>query len=236
MMDDKTKRRRRLLKLPTVENFARNNRPRTDETTLALTNLDKNPPPFSLAAVKRLCADIALLNVEQSEVESRLKKIRHPGAHRAAREIIPEFLKFVSETGLEGVRDFDGFRVSYPIGPNPDGGTLNIPVAPTFVCFIRDELIPVFLIPWATMVFSDFQKVLMSSIINDALLTHQDFIGCDALVLAFPLIPEARQRFKMSWGVTSYAQMDRERLNHQFLKYGRALTDVLASLDAETEG
>lgn len=235
MMDDKTKRRRRLLKLPTVENFARNNRPRTDETALVLTNLDKNPPPFSLAPVKRLCAGIALGNVDQSELHERLGKIRHPGAYQAASEIIPEFLKFVTETRLEGISDFDGFKVSYPIGPNPDGGTLNIPVAPTFVCFMGDNLVPVFLIPWATMVFSDFQKTLMSSIINDALLTHQDFIGCDALVLAFPLIPETRQRYRISWGVGSYAAMDRERLNHQFLKYGRALTTVLASLDAETE-
>jgi len=233
-MDDKTKRRRRLLKLPTVENFARNNRPRTDETILALTNLDKNPPPFSLAPVKKLCAEIALSTIEESELQDRIRKIRHPGAHQAATEIIPEFLKFAADTQLEGVADFDGFKVSYPIGPNPDGGTLSIPVAPTFVCFMGEELVPVFLIPWATMVFSDFQKILMSSIINDALLTHQDFIGCDALVLAFPLIPDTRQRYRMSWGVASYAQMDRERLNHQFLKYGRALTDVLASLDAET--
>lgn len=234
-MDDKTKRRRRLLRLPTVENFARNNRPRTDETTLALTNLDKNPPPFSLAPVKKLCADIALGKVTESDVGARLAKIGHPAAHQAAAEIVPEFMKFVSETHLEGVEDLHGFKVSYPIGPNPDGGTLNIPVAPTFVCFIGEQLVPVFLVPWAELVFSDFQKVLMSSIISDALLTHQDFMGCDALVLAFPLIPETRQRYRISWGAQSYTQMDRERLNHQFLKYGRALASVLASLDAETE-
>jgi hypothetical protein len=96
-------------------------------------------------------------------------------------------------------------------------------------------LTPVFLIPWTKLAFSNFQKILMSSLIQDALLTHQDFLGCDALVMAFPLIEETRQRYPVSWGVMSYALMDRERLNHQFLVYGRALRNVLAALDEEPD-
>ena len=79
---------------------------------------------------------------------------------------------------------------------------------------------------------ADDLKVL-SSLVQDALLTHQDFLGCDALILAFPLIEETRQRYTVSWNVLNYAQMDRERLNHQFLVYGRALKNVLAALDEE---
>jgi len=234
-MNDKAKRRKRLLRLPTVENFSRNNWQRTDETQLALSNLDKNPPPFSLGPVKKLCADVVVSNLELSQIEDRIGKIRHPGANRAAIEIIPEFLRFVRSHEIEGVPEFAEFKVTYPIGPNPDGGTLNVPVAPTFVCFLDGELTPVFLIPWTKLAFSNFQKILMSSLIQDALLTHQDFLGCDALVMAFPLIEDTRQRYPVSWGVTSYALMDREHLNHQFLVYGRALRNILAALDEEPD-
>lgn len=234
-MSNKEKRKRKLLNLPSVENFTRNNTPRVDDTALALANFDKNPPAFSLAPVKSLCTDIVLDKLDSNEIAARIGKIKHPAAHRSALEVIPAFRKYVSENDFEGVADFRGFRITYPIGPSPAGGTLNIPIVPTFVAFVRGQLTPIFLIPWTKMALKDFQKFLMSSIINDALLTHQDFLDCDAAVLAFPRIEETLERYPAAWGVKSYATMDRERLNHQFMTYGRALKEVIEELDAEVE-
>lgn len=234
-MNDKERRKKKLLSLPSVENFTRNNAPRVDDTAVALSNFDKNPPRFSLAPVKKLCADIVLDALSGEEIEARIGRIRHPAAHQAAREIIPAFQRYALENDFEGVGDFRGFRITYPIGPSPSGGTLNIPIIPTFVAFVRGQLTPIFLIPWTKMALKDFQKFLMSSIINDALLTHQDFLDCDAAVVAFPRIEETLERYPTAWGVKSYAQMDRERLNHQFMTYGKALKEVIDELDAEAE-
>ena len=95
---------------------------------------------------------------------------------------------------------------------------------------------PVFLIPWASLSFDDFQKNLVSSILKDALLTLQEFIGCDAEILAFPKIEGENQRYECSWRVISYAQMDREDLNKQFGIFGRALTNVIQAIDGENVG
>lgn len=110
-----------------------------------------------------------------------------------------------------------------------------IPVAPTFVGLRRDRLTPVFLIPWAHLGFDDFQKVLMSSIISDALLSHQDFVDGDVEILSFPRFEGAAERFEVSWMVRSYATMDRDDLNRQFVTYGRALRQVIDELDASPD-
>lgn len=235
MKDKKILRRKRLLRLPTVENFSRNNWQRTDDTHLALKNLDRYPPPFSLGPLKALCADIVALDLSQADIALRIQKMRHPAVNQAAREIIPEFLRHLRQHEVQYVPEFTGFKINYPVGPNPDGGTLYVPVAPTYTCFLDGALTPVFVIPWSKLSFSDFQKLLMSSIIQDALLTHQDFLDCDALVMAYPRIEDAHERYPVAWNVTSYARLDREQLNHQFLTYSRALKKVLEELDAEEE-
>jgi hypothetical protein len=234
-MNDKERRKKRLLRLPAVENWVRNNKRRLDETVFALRNFDLNPPRLILSPVRALCSDVALARVEPDEIDGRIEAIKHPSARASARELVPAFREYLRRFPIEGLNAFETFRVTYPIGPNPLGGTLAIPVAPTFVGLRRDSLVPVFLIPWASLEFDDFQKVLMSSIIKDALLSHQDFIESDAEILSFPRLEHESERYEASWAVRSYATMDRDDLNRQFVTYGRAFRHVIDELDASQE-
>jgi hypothetical protein len=227
-MNELEKRKQRLLKLPSVENWVRNNRPRFDDTLFALANFDKNPPQFGLGQVKTLCANLAKRQLTFPEIVEKIEAIKHLAVQASARQVIPAFADCVRRRPIEGLSAFDGFYITYPIGPRPGGGTLSIPIVPTFVGLRADQLVPIFLIPWASLPFDDFQKILMSSIIKDALLSHQQFIGCDAEILAFPKIEEGEQaRYECAWGVRSYALMDREDLNRQFSTFGRALFKVI---------
>jgi hypothetical protein len=110
---------------------------------------------------------------------------------------------------------------------------LAIPIVPTFVGIRNEQLVPIFVIPWANLPFDDFQKILMSSILNDALLSHQHFIGCDAEVVAFPKFEDENVRYHRAWSVRSYAMMDREDLNRQFATFGRALAQVIEDITEE---
>jgi len=110
---------------------------------------------------------------------------------------------------------------------------LAIPIEPTFVGLRNEQLVPTFVIPWASLPFDDFQKTLMSSILKDALLSHQHFIGYDAEVVAFPKFEDENVRFDRAWSVTSYATMDREDLNRQFATFGRALNRVIDEMAEE---
>lgn len=108
-----------------------------------------------------------------------------------------------------------------------------IPIVPTFVGLRDSELVPTFVIPWASLPFDDFQKNLMSSILNDALLSHQHFIGFDAEIVAFPKFEDENLRFDRAWSVRSYARMDRDDLNRQFATFGRALNKVIDEMTEE---
>ena len=233
MNSDAEKRKKRLVSLPSVENWVRNNRPRFDETFFALSNFDKNPPMFSLAEVKKICAHIVTGKLAREDIPQRLEAISHLTVRASARQVIPAFLNYLDKRPIAGLEAFKAFRLPYPIGPKPGGGTLAIPIIPTFVGIRNGKLTPVFLIPWSSLKFDDFQKALVSSILKDALLSHQDFIGCDGEIVAFPRLTDENVRYPMSWGIKSYARFDREDLNKQFTIFGKALRSLLAQIDAE---
>jgi hypothetical protein len=232
-MSELEKRRRKLLNLPSVENWARNNRPRFDDTFFALANFDKNPPQFGLREVKTLCAALANRTATLAEVFHKIEGIKHAAVKSSARQVLPAFSGYLRRKPIEGLTAFEGFRITYPIGPRPGGGTLYIPISPTIVGIRDGHLVPIFIIPWANLSFDDFQKVLMSSILKDALLSHQQFIGCDGEIVAFPKIEGENVRYECSWGIRSYALMDREDLNRQFSTFGRALFKVIEEMTEE---
>jgi hypothetical protein len=232
-MSEIGKRKRKLLSLSSVENWARNNRPRFDDTLFALSNFDKNPPQFGLQEVKVLCASLAKGELTLAEVSERIEVIKHPAVQASARQVLPAFVHYLKRKPIEGLGAFNGFRITYPIGPRPGGGTLAIPIVPTFVGIRGEQLVPVFVIPWASLTLDDFQKVLISSILKDALLSHQQFIGCDGEIAAFPRIEGEQIRYECSWSISSYASMDREDLNRQFSIFGRALFKVIDEMAEE---
>lgn len=232
-MNDIEKRKRKLLSLPSVENWVRNNRPRFDDTLFALANFDRNPPQFGLGDVRRLCALLAMEKLTFSEAMEKAEAIKHQTVRASARQVVPVFAHYLSVHRIEGLEAFDGFRITYPIGPRPGGGTLAIPIQPTFVGMQNEKLLPVFVIPWASLSFDDFQKTLMSSIIQDALLSHQHFIDCDSQIAAFPKLENEAFRYECSWSVRSYATMDREDLNRQFSTFGRALAKLIDQITQE---
>jgi hypothetical protein len=230
-MNEAGKRKQRLFRLPSVENWVRNNRPRFDDTLFALSNFDRNPPQFGLGQVKALCASLAKGDLTASEALEKADAIKHAAVRASAQQVLPAFADYLRREPIEGLEAFDGFRITYPIGPRPGGGTLWIPVAPTFVGIRDEQLVPIFIIPWSELPFDDFQKTLASSVIKDALLSHQQFIGCDGEVVGFPKIEGEEVRYERSWRVRSYATMDRDDLNRQFSIFGRALLAVVDEID-----
>src|SRR5688500_10514752 len=131
-MNEIEKRKRKLLRLPSVENWVRNNRPRFDETLFALANFDRNPPQFGLGDVRQLCSLLAMGRLTFSEAMEKAAAIKHQTVRASAQQVVPVFGHYLKTHRIEGLEAFDGFRITYPIGPRPGGGTLAIPIQPTF--------------------------------------------------------------------------------------------------------
>lgn len=232
-MDDLEKRKRKLLRLSSVENWARHNWRRVDDIILALSTFDRNPPQFGLGAVKMLCARLAMGRVSYNEALDAAEAIKHPAVRSAASQIVPVFQEYLTRKPVEALQAFENFRLTYPIGPRPGGGTLFIPIVPTFVGLRDERLVPVFIIPWANLALGGYQKTLISSILKDGLLSHQQFIDCDGEILAFPKMEDEEVRYERSWSIRDYASLDREDLSQQFSVFGRALSKLLDDIEME---
>lgn len=229
-MENAERKEKKLLNLPTLPNWVRNNRRRFDETVFELRRFLQNPPRHRLARVNSLCARLACRQIRHAEAWEEVESLGNPVSRQSGREVLPAFERFLAATRVEGLPEFSGFRITYPIGIAPDGSTLSIPITPTFVGIVKDRLTPVFLISWAQLSFNEYQKALISSVIVDAVLSHQDFIDSDALVLALPRVPQEKVRYERLWGARDYATLDHEGLSLQFDTYSRAVARVIAEL------
>jgi hypothetical protein len=161
-----------------------------------------------------------------------LEGVKDRRAKEAGKEILPLFFEFANEARLDGLSAFKGFSSPYPIG-RVNNETLSIPVTPTFTILQNGKLVPVFVIGWATMPLNDYQKRLLSTIIHDAILTQQDFLGSDALIVCTPRHKKTKARHLLTWSAKEYADLSLTELQEQFSRYRKALEEVVRILRAE---
>lgn len=221
---------RQLSRPPSVANWVRHNYRRLDDTTRGLLRFALSPPRHSLGEVYSVCEAIVVDRISLPMALKCVEGIKHPLTRKAGEQIIPEFFEYARSNGLDGLGTFKGFRSPYPIGRGPDGATLSVPVVPTFTIIIGDKPTPVFLIGWSKLALNGYQKSLLSTIIKNAILTQQDFMSSDALVLCTPKYKSTELRQVQSWSVREYATLSEEQLLEQFDRYGSALVDVLKTV------
>jgi hypothetical protein len=222
----------RVLKLPSLVNWARQNFRRLDDTRRRIQQLADFPPKHSLGQVYDICSAIAYRELSPSKIDDRIEEIENPFARISAREVIPAFLETASKRGFDGIKELHGRTLPIPIGRGPDSKPLLIPIRPTFVLADEDKLKPVFLIGWARLTLTDYQKRLLSTIIERSYLTQQDFIGSDAEILCFPRIAKTRRREARSWLTKQIPLLSDDEVADQFERYSLAVREVVESLRA----
>lgn len=224
---------KRLLRPPSVANWARHNFRRLDDTERGLLRFAKIPPQHSLSDVYTICEAIVTDRISLKQAEACIDHIKHPQTRKSAREIVPCFFSYAQEQKLEGLPAFKGFKTPYPIGRAPDGSTLTIPVVPTFTLLQDGRVTPVFMIGWSALALTGYQKHLLSTIIRNAILTQQDFLGSDGLVICTPRFKQTEMRIIHAWSVRDYAVLSEQQLHEQFERYGTALEAVVRTLRSE---
>jgi hypothetical protein len=232
-MRDVEKILRKLFRPPSVANWVRHNFKRSDRTRNGLLRFAQVPPTYSLKDVYSICEAIVTDSISLEQAEKCAERIKDEKAREAARDIIPLFHAYVRETGFEGLSAFKGFSTPYPLGKGPDGKNITIPVTPTFIILQGAALVPVFVVGWASLTLNDYQKQLMSTIIKDALLTQEDFLGSDALVVCTPKLKRTNARHLVEWLVSTYGSLTEDELQDQFSRYRKALDDVARTLRSE---
>jgi hypothetical protein len=232
-MDDPEAAIKRLLNLPSVINWARHNKRRLDDTRRRLFAFAIRPPRHSLKPVGDICANLASKKISLGRATELIDQISRPVTRIAAREIIPAFAHEAGRRNFEAVPELRGFEIPYPIGRNPDGKLMLVPIRPTFVLIENEKLRPVFMVGWATLKLDDYQKQLISSIICRSLLTHQNFLDSDAEILCFPRIKGTKVRQTQTWTARAYDILSEDNLREQFERYSTALQQVIRRLRGE---
>lgn len=229
-MTDIEKKVKRLLKLPALVNWVRHNKRRLDDTVFQLREFSKSPPMHSLAPVQKICANLAYGRISVSDAMETADTINRVIVKSAAKEIIPEFYKYLIDSDIQGVPELDGFYAMYIIGKQPNGEPLLVPVKPTFIGVKNNVLTPVFLIPWASLNLDNFQQYLLSTIVCDSVLTQQDYRQSDAEIVALPRIKGSKVRYRRSWRARDYNMLSKSDLSEQFERYSKALSVVIQEI------
>ena len=220
---------KRVLKTAGVFNWARQNFQRFDDTLRQVWNIAEDPPRISLGPINKICTKLANREIT---FEDAMKQCEGYKGHlrMAADEILPVFYNYLIENQIDTVSGFAEERYPYPFGRDEGGKVRTIPVQPTFIALQGERAIPTFVLGWTKPDFSYHQIRLISTIIADAVLTQQDFIGSDAMIITLPRSKWGKHREIRRWMVSSYANMSREELQTQFDRYNRAVRQVVEEL------
>lgn len=227
-MENNETKIRRVLRTAGVFNWARQNLPRFDETLQQVWNIAESPPRMSLGPINRLCTELANRTITLEEAFEKCEG--YEGYLRmSADEILPVFSKYLQDNQIETITGYDD-AYPYPFGKDEEGKTRTIPVKPNFITLQNETPIPTFILGWTKASFSFHQMRLISTIISEAILTQQDFIGSDAMVITLPRSKWGKNREIRRWWVSAYANMTREELLAQFDRYNRAVQQVVDEL------
>lgn len=210
-------------KPPSLANWVRLNARRRDDTARKIAQFVLSKPRHALAQVYRIIADYVTLGISIATAHSALGLIGNPLVRKLGREISSVLLPWLDKEGVKGIEAFHHLAVPYPIGRG-----IIVPVKPTFVFSKNKKLTPVFVVGWATMPFSDFQKRLFCTIVRDALLSMEGFEGSDALILFIPRIRGAKsERWVRPLWTSDVPPLSRDELTDQFDRFGNALDDAV---------
>jgi hypothetical protein len=214
---------------PSLPNWVRLNAPRTDETARKITRFVLGKPRHALAKVYRLVADKVTFGVSNETVIKALSKIGNERVEALGAEIFEALLPWLDAQGLKGVQVFHDMEARFPIGRG-----IVVPIKPTFVFLSEGKLIPVFVIGWTSQPFGDFHRRLFASLVHRSILTQEDFLGSDALVVCVPRVQSGKpKRVVRHWWVSQRALLSDDELAAQFDRFGNALDDAVPVILAE---
>lgn len=213
---------KKLRRPPTAHNWVKSIRSRRDDTALALHDFALYPPRTSLLAATAICTQIAVDGISLEQALKCAEGIKDPAARERAKWIVKAFHPASVENGWRGIQAFLTMVEFYPVSAG-----VKVPVRPTFVINIEGKLTPHFVIPWAKMDLTDPQKRILSTIIYEAILTLEDFLESDAVIICTPLAPHSKQERQVRhWKVSEFAFLTNDERIDLFDRYAGALADA----------
>jgi hypothetical protein len=220
---------KKLKQPPSVPNWTRYIHGTQDQTTNAVAKFALGFPKAALFQVYRILGDMVSFGVNEQDALKAVARIDNPLVAKLGREIVIAFSAYNREAKLAGIQIFEDtlgyFRVSRDVV---------VPVKPTFVILEDGKPTPVFVIGWTTLPFTRLQKRLLTTAIDDAILSYGDFAGSHARINCVPRISKIH-RMVRSWSTVDYPRLNKVELAEQLSFYSQALIDAVPIIKKELE-
>jgi hypothetical protein len=138
------------------------------------------------------------------------------------RQILRAFLPYARKSGWKGVQIFKDLMEKYPVAANVD-----VPVRPTFVINQDGKIIPYFVICWAEIGLTHYQRRILTTVIRDAILTLEEFLGSEAVIVCVPRHSFSKtERHVVEWNLDDYPPLSTDEKAELFERYGNALAEA----------
>lgn len=221
-MIDPHKAIEKLRRPPAVQNWVKNLRKRTDDTAHSLYNTAVNGPRHSLKQVTDIIRQAIVDGIDDETAFKCNALIKNPRTRAYGRQILTAFLPYARERGWRGIQIFKNLAEYYPVAANVD-----VPVRPTFVINDNGKIIPYFVICWAEIGLSHYQRRILTTVVQDAILTLEEFQGSQAVIVCVPRHAFSKtERHIVEWNLTDYAPLSPDEKAELFERYGNALAEA----------
>jgi hypothetical protein len=217
---------------PYAHNWVRYNFPDFLKTVEALVRFIVSFPQITYAAGMPIIRDRIALGLDR---ETALKAATNKG-HRKSRPYVCEFVEAFYDYDL--VRNYSGLP-SYDqyVAPFMINREIVIPVKPLIVISEEGVLKPIFVVGWATMPLTNFQRRLLATLLEDAVFSLTDFQKSPGEFVSFPRTEgtNSGKRSPLVWGRGDYDLLSPVEMKAQTELYLQALAQA-KSIVAERKG
>ncbi len=221
----------KLKRPPSVPNWARYNHPSAPETKKAIVGFALGMPTHSLAEIYPIIGDMITFGTSEEDALKGIGRIKAPRVRQLGREIIRAFAAFNLEHKLDGIRIFEDFCGHFRVARD-----IMVPVRPTFIILEDGRPTPVFFIGWASLPLTDRQKRLLTTAIEDAVLSFGDFRGARARIICSPRPKGSKsERHIRHWTTTDYPRFSADELSEQLDRYTTALENAAPDIKREID-
>ena len=222
----------RLLAPRSVINWTSINFPRSDETEEAIWKIANLLNLPSLNSIYARCSRLAYRETTFEDEVEKVNRSQSSYIRTMGSEILPAFQDFLSTRQIEAIPDLRGFSDYIHIYIGEDIPDFPITIRPSFIAIEDGKLTPYFIIGWSDLSLSPYQKQLLSTAICNSILTHQDFIGSDAIIVVMPRMKYSNARDVRWWKARSYAALTDDQFAEQASRFQSGLINTIRRLRA----
>jgi hypothetical protein len=204
---------------PGVHNWVKNIRPRTDDMAHSLYNFAVNGPRHSLKPVENVIRQVVVDGISDEDAFKCLDLITNERVRKYGRQILIALLPHIREKGWKGIQIFKNMCERYPVAAN-----VSVPVRPTFVVRQNGKAVPYFVICWTEIGLKGYQKRILTTLIQEAILSQEDFEGSDAVIVCVPRHSFSKsERYVVEWKLSDHPALSADEKADLFRRYGQAL-------------